>query len=108
MKRKLTCSLLICTMLFSLCAISVSGDTISTTENTNNKISVKLGDTEGIKYKISYLKSVLDTLKEESGGVIDLRDTKNVIYDASWLNFWVICINICQIHEQNVKKLKKY
>lgn len=83
-------------------------DTDNITMTLTNKISVKLGDTEGIKYKISYLKSVLDTLKEESGGVIDLRDTKNVIYDASWLNFWVICINICQIHEQNVKKLKKY
>ena len=58
-------------------------DTDNITMTLTNKISVKLGNTEGIKYKISYLKSVLDTLKEESGGVIDLRDTKNVIYDAS-------------------------
>lgn len=58
-------------------------DTDNITMTLTNKISVKLGNTDGIKYKISYLKSVLDTLKEESGGVIDLRDTKNVTYDAS-------------------------
>jgi len=57
-------------------------DTDNVTMTLRNKISVKLGSTEGIKYKISYLKSVLDTLKEETGGVIDLRDTTNVIYDA--------------------------
>ena len=58
-------------------------DTDNITMTLTNKISVKLGNTDGIKYKISYLKSILDTLKEETGGVIDLRDTKNVIYDAS-------------------------
>lgn len=58
-------------------------DTDNITLTLTNKISVKLGNTDSIKYKISYLKSILDTLKDESGGVIDLRDTKNVIYDAS-------------------------
>ena len=57
-------------------------DTDNITMTLRNKISVKFGNTDSIKYKISYLKSVLDTLKEETGGVIDLRDTTNVMYDA--------------------------
>ena len=49
----------------------------------NSKIAVKLGTTESIKYKIAYLKSVLDELGDTTGGVIDITDTENVVYTAN-------------------------
>ena len=48
-----------------------------------SKVSVKLGDTTGIKYKIAYLKSVLDELGNVTGGIIDITDTENVTYKAN-------------------------
>ena len=48
-----------------------------------SKVTVKLGNTESIKYKIAYLKSVLDQLGDVSGGVIDITDTENVTYKAN-------------------------
>ena len=48
-----------------------------------NKLSVKLGSTESIKYKIAYLKAVLDELGDVSGGVIDITDTENVVYNGN-------------------------
>ncbi len=48
-----------------------------------SKVTVKLGSTESIKYKIAYLKSVLDQLGDVSGGVIDITDTENVTYKAN-------------------------
>ncbi len=48
-----------------------------------NKISVKLGNTNSLKYKIAYLKSVLDELGDTTGGVIDITDTENVVYNAN-------------------------
>ncbi len=48
-----------------------------------SKISVKLGNTNSLKYKIAYLKSVLDELGDTTGGVIDITDTENVVYNAN-------------------------
>ena len=49
----------------------------------HNKVSVKLGSTDSIKYKIAYLKSVLEQLGDVSGGIIDITDTENVTYKAN-------------------------
>lgn len=49
----------------------------------HNKVSVKLGTTDSIRYKIAYLKSVLEQLGEVSGGIIDITDTENVTYKAN-------------------------
>lgn len=45
-------------------------------------VEVKLGNSDSLKYKIAYLKSVLDELGDVSGGVINLADTENVTYRA--------------------------
>lgn len=45
-------------------------------------IEVKLGNGDSLKYKIAYLKSVLDELGDATGGVINLSDTENVTYRA--------------------------
>ena len=45
-----------------------------------NNITVKLGTTDNMKYKIAYLKTVLKELKDEVGGTLDISDTENVIY----------------------------
>lgn len=45
-------------------------------------IEVKLGNTDNLKYKTAYLKSVLDELGDASGGVINISDTENVTYRA--------------------------
>ncbi len=49
----------------------------------HNKVSVKLGTTESIRYKIAYLKSVLEQLGDVSGGIIDITNTDNVTYKAN-------------------------
>ena len=50
----------------------------------HNKVSVKLGSTESIRYKIAYLKSVIEQLGDDvSGGVIDITNTENVTYKAN-------------------------
>lgn len=49
----------------------------------HNKVSVKLGNTDSIRYKIAYLKSVMEELGDVSGGVIDITDTENVTYKAN-------------------------
>ncbi len=45
-------------------------------------VEVKLGSSDSLKYKIAYLKSVLDELGDVSGGVINISDTENVTYRA--------------------------
>ncbi len=45
-------------------------------------VEVKLGNSDNLKYKVAYLKSVLDELGDVSGGVINLADTENVTYRA--------------------------
>ena len=57
-------------------------DTDNITFTLRNKTAVKVGNTEGIRYKMAYLRSVIDTFTDEEGGMIDLRDTNNVYYDA--------------------------
>lgn len=45
-------------------------------------VEVRLGNSDNLKYKVAYLKSVLDELGDVSGGVINLADTENVTYRA--------------------------
>ena len=49
----------------------------------HNKVSVKLGTRDSIRYKIAYLKSVIENLGDVTGGVIDITDTENVTYKAN-------------------------
>ena len=44
---------------------------------------VKLGENENIKYKIAYLKSILEKIGNDSGGTIDISDTSNVVYETN-------------------------
>ena len=45
-----------------------------------NNITVKYGDSSGLKYKTAYLRTVFDELVNETGGILDISDTANVIY----------------------------
>lgn len=47
-----------------------------------NKITVKLGNTDNMKYKIAYLKTVLKEISGETGGTLDISDTENVTYTS--------------------------
>lgn len=48
----------------------------------SNDIEVKLGSLDNIKYKMAYLKSVIEEIKDVNGGVLDITDTENVTYRA--------------------------
>lgn len=45
-----------------------------------NNIAVKLGGVYNMKYKISFMKSALQELKDVNGGTLDISDTENVVY----------------------------
>ncbi|MBQ8526491.1 MAG: FtsQ-type POTRA domain-containing protein [Clostridia bacterium] len=57
---------------------------ITDTENIflvlKSNITVKLGNADSIRYKTAYLKTVLPEISNETGGVLDISDTDNVIY----------------------------
>ena len=40
---------------------------------------VKLGENENIKYKIAFLKSIIEKIGNDTGGTIDISDTSNVV-----------------------------
>ena len=48
----------------------------------SNDIEVKLGSLDNIKYKMAYLKSIIEEIKDVNGGVVDITDTENVTYRA--------------------------
>lgn len=48
----------------------------------SNDTEVKLGSLDNIKYKMAYLKSVIEEIKDLNGGVVDITDTENVTYRA--------------------------
>ncbi len=48
----------------------------------SNNIEVKLGNMDNIKYKMAYLKSVIEEIKDLNGGILDITDTENVTYRA--------------------------
>jgi hypothetical protein len=48
-----------------------------------NAVDVLLGDTTQLNYKIKYLKAILETLRAEERGTIDLTTIPNVIFKAA-------------------------